>query len=365
MLVRNGMVFMPDDTFCRRDIRIENGKIAEIGEQLPAAKEEYDAKDCYVLPGLCDIHSHGAMGCDFSDADEDGLKKIVAYERSVGVTAYMPTSMTIPKDELKRVFVVGGKVAKEEPGIVGFHMEGPFVNPAKKGAQKEEDIIAADVAFFDDCNALSGGKILKITVAPEMPGADAFIRERAKDTAISIGHTTADYDTAKKAMEAGAKHLTHMFNAMPAFTHRNPGVVGAAADTPDVVVELIADGVHIHPAMIRSMFTLFKGRIALISDSMRATGLTDGAYTLGGQDVTVRGRKAVLNDGTIAGSVTNLFDCMRFCIQEGVAAENAIASATRIPAAAVGIGNTLGSIQVGLRGDILICDKNFLLKKVI
>lgn len=365
MVIKDGVVFMPDDSLCKRDIRVENGIITEIGENLDAAGEVKDAGGLYVLPGLCDIHSHGAVGHDFCDANEEGLKKILAYEREHGITAYMPTSMTIPKDELKAAFTVGKKVAEEDATIVGFHMEGPFINPEKKGAQKEEDIIAPDVEFFRECQELSGGRIKEITVAPEMEGAFGFIDALAKETMISVGHTKADYDTAKKAMEKGAVHVTHIYNAMPPFTHRMPGVIGAAFDVKKAVVELIADGVHIHEAVIRAAFRMFEGRVALISDSMRATGLNDGSYTLGGQDVTVNGKIAKLNDGTIAGSVTNLFDCMRNAIAAGIPKEAAFAAATRIPAAAVGVDDRAGSIAVGRKADIILVDKKKLLKEVV
>lgn len=365
MIIKGGNVFLKDCKFHKTDLYIENGRIAMITDKPPADDEILDAVGFYVVPGLCDIHTHGAVGHDFSDGDEEGLKKIAEYERSIGVTSFCPTSMTIPKDELLRAFEVGGRVMKECTNIAGFHMEGPFISPKKKGAQKEEDIIGFDGDFFDECNSLCDGKIKEITVAPEMEGAMDFIKAYAHKTTISVGHSASDYDTAFKAMSLGATHVTHMFNAMPPFTHREPGVIGAAFDCKDTVVELICDGVHIHESVIRAVFNMFEGRVALISDSMMAAGLDDGKYSLGGQAVDVRGNVATLADGTIAGSVTNLFDCMKHVVEIGIPFEKALEAASLTPARSIGIDDAAGCIDVGRKADILLVDKDYNLCKVI
>ena len=366
MLILNGTVFLEDGLFRHRDIRIENGRVAEIGENLSRVTTDelvIDAGGMYVLPGLCDIHSHGAMGHDFSDANPAGLRAILAYEKSVGVTAYCPTSMTVPKEKLLSAFAIGRMVAEEEDAIVGFHMEGPFINPQKKGAQKAENILAADAAFFEKCNHASGGRIREVTLAPEMDGMMGLIEKIP--ALASVGHTNADYDTAFSAMQHGARHVTHLYNAMPSFSHRAPGVIGAAFDYKDTVVELIADGIHVHDSVIRSAFGMFRGRVALISDSMRATGLGDGAYTLGGQDVFVNGAEARLEDGTIAGSVTNLYDCMLHAIAAGVPCEEAILSATIVPAKSIGVDGGVGSIKPGKWADLILADYQLNRRKVI
>ncbi len=208
--------------------------------------------------------------------------------------------------------------------------------------------------------------IRMVAIAPETEGAMDCIRECRGDFRFSIAHTCADYETAKAAMEAGAHHVTHLYNAMPPFTHRKPGVIGAAAENEETRAELICDGIHIHPCVVKSTFKLFgAGRMILISDSMMATGMEDGEYALGGQPVIVKGNRALLKDGTIAGSATSLFGCMRTAIQMGVPKEEAVRAATRNPAEAVGLEEECGMLLAGRRADILIADGEFVLLEVI
>lgn len=365
MLIQSGKVFI-DSEFRQCDLRIGNGLVVELGENLsPLAEEQiYDATGCYVLPGLFDIHMHGAVGEDFSDANPEGLLRIAEYERNYGVTHICPTSMSLGRDELLKVFKSGNTVADRCPVIYGFHMEGPFLNPKRKGAQKEEDIVKVDKQLFDACFEASGRRIKKLTLAPEQDGALGLIKEVRDVVKVSLGHTEADYDCASLAFAEGARQLTHLFNAMPGLNHRQPGVIGAACDNKEVYVELIADGVHVHDSVIRAAFSIFEGRVILVSDSMRATGLGDGEYSLGGQSVQVNGRNALLSDGTLAGSVTNLFECMKHCIAIGVPAEQAVAAATITPAMAFGAENEIGMIAVGRKVDIVITDDSFRLLNV-
>lgn len=365
MLIQSGKVFI-DSEFRQCDLRIENGLVTGLGENLPLVEGEtvYDAAGCYVLPGLFDIHMHGAVGEDFSDASPEGLLRMAEYERSCGVTHICPTSMSLGKDELIEVFRSGKSAADRCPQIYGFHMEGPFLNPKRKGAQKEECIVVPDKPLFDACFEASGMRIKKLTLAPETDGALELIRNLQGKVKISLGHTEADYDCASLAFAEGARQLTHIFNAMPGLNHRQPGIIGAAYDKKEVYVELIADGVHIHDSMIRTVFSMFDGRIILVSDSMRATGLGDGEYSLGGQSVQVNGKKAVLADGTIAGSVTNLFECMKHCIDIGISAEKAVAAATLTPAKALGAEDQIGMISVGRKADLVITDDTFRMLKV-
>ena len=378
MIITGGKVFI-DGEFQFVDIKSENGLIVEIGKNLEhsAEEERIQVNGDYVIPGLVDIHTHGAVSYDFSDGDYEGLLRIAEYEASVGVTSFCPTTMTIPHKELLKAFLTGKKVVqdltegkgntdseKTYAHVLGFHMEGPFINPEKKGAQNETDILLPDLAFFHECQSMSGEQIRVVTIAPEVAGAMDFIREVGKETVCSVGHTMADEKTAALAFAAGANHVTHLYNAMPPLSHRAPGVVGAARDADGVVVELIADGVHIHESMIRATFAMFPGRVVLISDSMRATGLADGSYTLGGQEVKVLGNVATLLDGTIAGSVTNLFECMRYAISIGIPVEDAIAAATIIPARSIGCADKVGSIEVGKRADFVVMGKDFSRKRV-
>jgi len=365
MVVKAGSVFL-DSKFKQCDIRITNGFVTEIGESLyPATAEAvYDAGGCYVIPGLFDIHMHGAVDEDFSDGSPEGLLRIAEYERSCGITSFCPTTMSIGRDELLKVFRTGKDVAERCPQIYGFHMEGPFINPEKKGAHNEGYIVLPDMKLFQECFEASGKRIQKLTLAPEMDGALEMIRDLKDKVCISLGHTNADYFCASIAFSEGTGQVTHLYNGMTEFGHRNPGIIGAAFDKKEVFVELIADGVHVHDSMIRATFSMFDGRVVLVSDSMRATGLDDGEYSLGGQSVRVNGKKAVLADGTIAGSVTNLFDCMKYCIEIGIPVEKAVAAATLTPAKALGAEEQIGMIAVGRKADIVIVDDKFRLLKV-
>ena len=370
MIIKNGLVFQDDKTFQKTTICIQNGYITDMCQaDLPVTCDDeiIDASGLYVLPGLIDIHSHGAVGHDFSDGNTEGLKEILAYEYAHGITTYCPTSMTIEKEDILSMFR-GVKDWENQDGFAtfaGINMEGPFLDPAKKGAHREECIMKPDTDFFRACNEACGGRIKLVTLAPNMDGAMEFVEELKDEVTISLGHTGTDYDTAKKALQKGAHHVTHLYNAMNPFTHRAAGLVGAASEDGNCNVELICDGIHIHESVVRATFKLFPDRVVLISDSMRATGMPNGTYDLGGQEVTVNGALATLADGTIAGSATNLFDCMRTAISFGIPTEEAIAAATMNPAKAIGIYEKTGSLTVGKRADILLIDKDFNLVKVI
>lgn len=366
MIIKNGVVYQEDRAFAKRDLYIEHGRIVESAARVTDG-EVVDAEGLYVLPGLVDVHSHGAVGHDFSDGDMEGLKKILAYEYAHGITSYCPTSMTIDREELRRIF---SEMGKYEDGagrahVAGINMEGPFLDAAKKGAHREECIMAPDVEFFRECNRACGSRIRLVTLAPNAAGAEEFTRELCGEVVISLGHTGAKYDTAKKVLEAGASHVTHLFNAMMPLEHRAPGLIGAAAEDENCMAELICDGIHVHESMVRVAFKLFPGRIVLISDSMRATGLADGDYDLGGQQVHVNGKLATLADGTIAGSATNLYDCMRTAVGFGIPLEEAIAAATANPARSIGVYGEAGSLTPGKRGDVLLADRELRLVRVL
>lgn len=366
MIIKNGMVFQENKTFVKQDLYIEKGRIAENPYHLTDTVE-IDAADLYVLPGLIDIHSHGAVGHDFSDGNPEGLREILRYEYSHGITSYCPTSMTVEKDKLLEIFH-GMKDWQNSEGmshVVGLNMEGPFLDASKKGAHREECIFPPDVDFFRECNSACGNLIRLVTLAPNIKGAMAFIRELKEETVISLGHSAADYETSREALDAGACHITHLYNAMNPLKHRAPGLIGAAAEHENCIAELICDGIHVHESMVRAAFKLFPGRISLISDSMRATGMENGVYDLGGQQVTVEGRLATLSDGTIAGSASNLFDCMRNAVSFGIPLEEAVAATTMIPAKSIGIYDETGSFTPGKRADVILVDKELKLVKVL
>ena len=366
MIIKGGKVFQEDGSFLEQAIYINDHRLVDKAEYQDDG-EVIDAEGLLVLPGLVDIHSHGAVGEDFSDGNPEGLKKILQYEKRCGITSYCPTSMTFPKERLRQIFAsIKGAQTEEGAKVVGINMEGPFLDPAKKGAHVEEWIAAPDAAFVRELNQDVDGLVRLVTLAPNMDGAEEFIKEMHEEVCISLGHTAADYDCASGAMKLGAHHVTHLYNAMQPFGHRAPGLIGAAMDDPECMVELICDGYHIHPSAIRAAFRMFgPERVILISDSMRATGMENGTYELGGQEVTVKDRKAVLKDGTLAGSATNLYGCMCKAVEFGIPLEQAIMAATANPARSIGIFDRVGSIRIGKQADLLLVSENLELKRVI
>ena len=366
MIIKGGKVFQEDGSFLEQALYINDHRLVDKAEYQDDEKV-IDAEGLLVLPGLVDIHSHGAAGEDFSDGNPEGLKKILQYEKRCGITSYCPTSMTFPKERLRQIFAsIKGAQTEEGAKVVGINMEGPFLDPAKKGAHVEKWIAAPDVAFVRELNQDADGLVRLVTLAPNMDGAEEFIKEMHEEVCISLGHTAADYDCASRAMKLGAHHVTHLYNAMQPFGHRAPGLIGAAMDDPECMVELICDGYHIHPSAIRAAFRMFgPERVILISDSMRATGMENGTYELGGQEVTVKDRKAVLKDGTLAGSATNLYGCMCKAVEFGIPLEQAIMAVTANPARSIGIFDRVGSIRIGKQADLLLVSENLELKRVI
>ena len=366
MIIKSGKVFQEDGSFLEQTLYVNAHRLVDKAEYQDDG-EIIDAEGLLVLPGLVDIHSHGAAGEDFSDGNPEGLKKILRYERSCGITSYCPTSMTFPKERLRQIFAsIKGAQTEEGAKVVGINMEGPFLDPAKKGAHVEKWIAAPDVAFVRELNQDVDGLVRLVTLAPNMDGAEEFIKEMHEEVCISLGHTAADYDCASRAMKLGAHHVTHLYNAMQPFGHRAPGLIGAAMDDPECMVEMICDGYHIHPSAIRAAFRMFgPERVILISESMRAAGMENGTYELGGQEVTVKDRKAVLKDGTLAGSATNLYGCMCKAVEFGIPLEQAIMAATANPARSIGIFDRVGSIRIGKQADLLLASENLELKRVI
>lgn len=367
MIIRNGAVFKEDGTFRMEDVYVRDHKIVA-SRELAEDGTEIDAGGLLVIPGLVDIHSHGAFGHDFSDADTEGLKTILKYEKSCGITSYCPTSMTLPGEQLKRIFATAAEAAGTEGGAVirGINMEGPYLDAKKKGAHVEEYICRPDAEAFRELNEASGNMVKLVTLAPNAEGAMEFIDAVHEEVTVSLGHTGADFEVAAEAMKRGAHHVTHLYNAMKPLGHRDPGLIGAASADPLCMVELISDGLHIHPAVVLSTFRMFGNeRVILISDSMMATGMANGQYELGGQSVTVKDRKATLADGTIAGSATNLYDCMCKAVSFGVPLKDAIFAATRNPAKSIGIYHGVGSITVGKEADILLVTPDLELKQVL
>ena len=368
MIVRNAKVFTDGCRFVEKDLVIRDGRIV-FGAAPRADEEIVDAGGAYALPGLVDIHFHGAVGHDFCDADEAGLQAIADFEASKGVLAICPATMTFNEEILNGIMDVAAAHRNGRGAdLVGINMEGPYISPSKVGAQNPKYVMGADAGMFRRLQARSGGLIKLVDVAPEEPGNLDFIRACHGEVRISIAHTCADYDTAKAAFAAGASHMTHLYNAMPGITHRAPGPIIAALEE-GAEVELITDGIHIHPAMVRFTFNTFgDDHVILIADSMMACGLPDGQYSLGGQAVTVKGALATLTEhpGTIAGSATCLYDCMRHAVLDmGVPLASAVRAATLNPARSIGIDADYGSLEPGRWGNVVLADEQLNIQKVI
>ena len=371
MIIKNASVFTEEGRFAKQDIFIKDGKFVMSAEEADG-EEIIDAKECFAVPGLTDIHFHGCMGHDFCDGTREAITAMAEYEASVGVTSIVPATMTLGEDTLQGICETTAAYVKEVKNdkaadLCGINMEGPFVAASKKGAQNGAYIRKPDVEMFDKLNRASGNMIKLVAIAPEVEGAMEFIKAKKDETVLSVAHTATDYDTAMEAFEKGATHVTHLYNAMNPYTHRAPGPIAAAADS-GAEVELICDGVHIHPAVVRTTFKIFgDDKVILISDSMMATGLEDGDYSLGGQAVKVVGNLATLADGTIAGSATNLMDCMRTAVQKmHIPLESAVKCAAVNSAKSVGIYDKYGSITPGKVANVVLLKKNDLaLEKVI
>ena len=368
MIIKGGLVFDLENGFVQRDLYTDGSLIAETsGDSIVL-----DAADCYVIPGLVDVHFHGCVGEDFSDATREGLQRIADFELSEGVTYITPTSMTLSEETLTEICKnVAAHRAECTSGaeVVGAHLEGPFLSYAKRGAQNADFLRDPDADMLARLQEASGGCVKLMTMAPEQPGGLEFISKAAElGVTVSVGHTTADYDTAMAAFAAGASHATHLYNGMPPIHHRAPAVIGAAFDSPGVRAEIICDGIHIHPAMIRLTFRLFGAeRMVLISDSLRATGMPDGQYPFGGQEIEVHGNRATIvgHPETLAGSVTSLMGCMKQAIGMGIPVADAVRAATYNPACAIGIDDRAGTLDIGKEASIVVLDKNDLSVRAI
>ena len=366
MLLIHANYLDEDFRLVQGDIEIEDGKILRVGKDLPR-KEEDLAVDCAgsytVVPGFVDVHIHGCAGADTCDATREALEAMAAFLLAHGVTSFCPTTMTTSRETIQAA-LLAAKDMMDHPmeggaRVVGVNMEGPFIAKERKGAQKEEDILPPDFPLFQRFYEESGGIVRLVDVAPEQPGGLDFVEKASQLCTVSIAHTTADYDQAKAAFDKGVTHATHLFNAMSGLHHRKPGVVGAVFDDSRVRGELICDGFHIHPAVLRAAFRLLGDRALIVSDSMRANGMPEGeAFDLGGQMVTVHQGKALLPDGTIAGSVTNLHQEIKNLVSFGVLFEQAVKAASLVPARAIGLDGEIGSIAPGKRADLVVLDEN-------
>ncbi len=338
-------------------------------EQLVPVKDidlsEYEVIDAdgkYVSPGLVDMHIHGYLGADVSDGDIQGIKTMAEGIIQNGVTAWCPTTMTVSKAEIEAAFdaVREVKNSGEYYGarILGVNSEGPFINAAKKGAQAEEHILKPDADFIQKHQDI----VKLFTVAPEVDGAKECIKQVTDNTdvLVSMGHTNATFEEALAGVEQGVRHTTHLFNAMTALSHRSPGVVGAALSSDEVSVELIADTFHVSKGLFGLIAKIKGDKLCLITDCIRAGGMPDGDYSLGGQPVHKEGIQCLLPDGTIAGSVLKLNEAVyNLYSNSDLEIYEAVACASIHPAMALGEDKEIGSIEVGKRADLLLADETF------
>ena len=367
----NGSIVLPDEVITGKALCFdtESGKIIGVVDTVPTGAACIDAQNGYVAPGLVDIHIHGYMNEDASDAKPEGVKKMAYGVAKNGVTAFLPTTMTVSKAEIVAA-LDNVRALKEESKtwdgaeILGVHAEGPFINPSKKGAQAEENILTPDADFV----IANKDVITSITLAPEMDKDHACIKRLATETDIlvSMGHTDATFDEAMSAARDGANHATHLFNAMSPLHHRNPGVVGAALTAENVSVEVIADTFHINPGLY-SLVAKAKGRkMVLITDCVRAGGMPDGEYDLGGQMLVLKGIECRLADGTIAGSVLKLNNAVKNVLDYTDLPVNEVFNMASLnPATAIHCADRLGSLEAGKDADIIITDKNIQVLKTI
>lgn len=366
MIIKNGLVYGEDANFVKRDLYIDSNH--KITDALPKDDcEVIDAEGLYVIPGLVDIHVHGALGYEFDDGNANENAEIAAYFKSQGVTSLCPSTSSRSVEQLGTALENIMKIPNDGAysRVVGVHMEGPFISAKKKGAMLEEYISEPSKEVFQRLNACCGGNVKLITIAPEIPGAKEFIDQFHDSVTISLGHTEADYELADWAYKSGVSQATHLFNAMPPIHHRKPGVIGAAADNPHVMVQLICDGLHVHPSVVRMVYHLFgDDRVVLISDAVAATGLEDGVHQALEQTIVKSGGSITLPDGTLAGSATTLYECMKKAVSFGIPLETAIKWATCNPAKSIGV-DTVGSLEIGKEADVLLIDKELNLIKVI
>lgn len=356
MRYENGWIFA-DGRFVRGGFSVENGRFAHVLEDVPGPAEDLDG--ALVIPGLVDIHVHGCAGADFSDGDYAGLVRMARYLARRGVTSFAPASMTLPYDALDKAFHAAARLRREGLAdgarLMGIQMEGPFLSREKRGSQNPAYLRLPDWDRFLRLYDAAEGLLRIVDVAPELPGAVEFTRRASEKCRVSVAHTAAGYDQAAAVFDAGATHLTHLFNAMSGIHHRHPGPIGAASERENVTAELICDGIHVHPSAVRMAFRLFPGRICLISDALRCCGMADGSYSLGGQEILLTGGVARLTGGAIAGSAADLYQCMRRAVSFGIPREQAVWAATALPARVIGRESETGAIADGRAADFVIC----------
>lgn len=366
--IQNARVLNDHFAFAPLDVAVENDTIAALLPQGSVQEQPaIDAEGMLLIPGLIDIHNHGNSGCDYCDGDTQAVKKMADFLARNGVTSFLATTMSLPEETLTPIFSSLGDYYKNQTGasrMLGVYMEGPYLCKAKKGAHVEDNIIPPDYEMLRRLDKAGGFITRVVAVAPETDGQDAFLKQARGQYVLSVAHTNASYAQAAHALANGYTNATHLYNAMPAPSHRDPSVLGALFES-NATVELISDGIHVHPVVVRETFTLFGcDRVVFVSDAMRAAGMPDGIYDLGGQTVQVKNFKATLENGTIAGSAVNLMECVRRAVGFGIPLEHAVKAASYNPARAIGRQEQVGSIKVGKLADLVLLDEHLNVRRV-
>lgn len=380
MKIKNVNIYTENKKFKSGWVEIKNDRIhkvtySDFEESGTFDQDVLDGQGGYLIPGLIDMHLHGCMGADFCDGTFDAMEKIASFELSQGITSIVPATMTLPCEELKAVlktaaaYVESGRNDATQSTFLGINMEGPFISQTKKGAQDGAHIIPCDTKVCEEFLQEADGLVKIVGIAPEEnENFREFVREMKDKVHVSIAHSNASYEVAKEVFDNGVDYAVHLHNGMSPFHHRDPGIFGAVVDSPGVFAELICDGSHVHSSVIKATLTLLgEDRVIFVSDSMRGTGLSDGIYSLGGQDVKVKGKEAVLlSDGTLAGSVTTLMGCVRNAVKEmGIPFETAVGCATVNPARFLGIDQEYGSISEGKVADLILLNQALEIQKII
>lgn len=363
MILKNCTFYNDEFQIEKGDIKVENGIFSQIGL---LDGDGIDMTGKTLLPGFVDVHIHGGNGADCCDGNASALNDISKYLAKNGVTSFCPTTMTLPLDKLCNIVSNISNSQVNGAKIAGINLEGPFIAMSKRGAQNGDYVVDGSIDAFDELYSASNQTVKLITIAPEAFDSEKFIKYVSKKAVVSIGHTAADAKQTQKAIDMGAKHITHLFNAMTPMTHRQAGVVGTAFDN-DVMCELICDGEHICPAVLRNSFKILgEDRAVVISDSMRGAGLGTGEFELGGQTTFVKeGYKvAKLADGTIAASITNVFEEFKNLLNFGVDFKAALKACSINPARAIGAESEIGSIALGKQADFIVVDENLEIKEV-
>ncbi|MBO4475025.1 MAG: N-acetylglucosamine-6-phosphate deacetylase [Clostridiales bacterium] len=352
-------------------ILVEGQRISAMGRDLPSDHEgeEYDLEGLTIFPGFIDLHIHGAAGADTSDGSVEALTRISSFLSRKGVTSFCPTTMMISKERLCRVFSSYEQAREGRctgARFLGLRMEGPFLSKEKCGVQNTDYAELPSKEFIEDLvRRFSPEDLSIIDISPELPGAMTLIREMKNDFVFSAAHTAATFSCCKEAISEGLHHATHLFNAMNPLHHHEPGAVGALLDDASVTCELICDGMHVHPAVLRFAITVLgEDRLVVVSDAMRASGMPDGEYDLGGKSVIVRDGRTDMGDGRLAGSTTNIHDEFKYLLALGVPLRTALRACTINPARVLHIDRDTGSLEVGKFADMVAMDDQYRIRKV-